>query len=531
MPFHSRSLLGHTTLVQAQIAFAGIRQHRFTIDTRRISVMQEKVDQQFQRTCLELNRFEIVKPESESNIKEQNPVITFPHQEIRDFFEWSNHRINVNDQGIPISRNLDKLSDWLRHKHSIIFDSHLHQPVIPLDSNGNPPLNPENWGYWAACDRQLWHWRQLYRLAELNRMLREPSKRISPHYETTPFLHSCEPNLQAYRAFRSPIFVPRQGHIFLAGRIPQLTLRCFIAVCLQRHLSDNEFRYESIILDILRGSQDDKTANTNLSQVLYCEYHSFPAEDATTRNNLYSEAVRQFKHWISSKNDTGIQWSNLTDMMLKTCCLNLPIEILRRNLELEQDSTELHLPDVIWNRLLQVLETRILKGFLTPFLKDSTFETILSRLRLSKEEAGKLLLHPKYSENPGPTLRNYKDIPGHPLNKLLQYFPNINPDELLAICSTSLTGRLTFRSKSLAQVRTQEVLMTHDDVMMSVAYQLVTRGHRLLGFTEDEFVLEVHEDHATEALIEQVKALVVATANNILQVVPSVCTLNTAEAW
>src|SRR2546422_570184 len=62
-------------------------------------------------------------------------------------------------------------------------------PDVPRTADGRPPLNPEHWGFWAGCDKHLWAWREVFRMAEVARIARDETV-IHPRYDTTPLLRS-----------------------------------------------------------------------------------------------------------------------------------------------------------------------------------------------------------------------------------------------------------------------------------------------------------------------------------------------------
>ena len=155
--------------------------------------------------------------------------------EARECFEWdAESNVRISRRSFPDFKE-QPLKKWLNQKASKqLFDA-LNRPIaIARDAQGRPSLNPELWGVWPACDRALAACRSVFRAAELRRLTEQvPPTAVRARYETLPALRSREPNLTFYRKQKIPVFQPRRGHIFLAGRVDDLWLSCFAAVCLK----------------------------------------------------------------------------------------------------------------------------------------------------------------------------------------------------------------------------------------------------------------------------------------------------------
>ncbi len=80
--------------------------------------------------------------------------------------------------------------------------------------------------------------------------------------------------------------------------------------------------------------------------------------------------------------------------------------------------------------------------------------------------------------------------------------------ETILYRAQSLGGRLTVRAASKA-VRRQEVLLTAEEVMIEVAHAVMSAGYSLLGFTHDEFVLEVPSSTCHEQTLHELGNVVV----------------------
>jgi hypothetical protein len=149
--------------------------------------------------------------------------------EARGCFVWENEsRVRLAPNGQP-EFDRAKLVVWLRMKSKLLCDAFKQTAPIPKNARGEPTTDPEHWGIWPACDRSLWAWRQMVRMAEVARVA-EAGQFARPQYETLPWLRSQEPNLAVYRRLGAPIFRPRNEHIFLSGRVIDAKIRSLAAI-------------------------------------------------------------------------------------------------------------------------------------------------------------------------------------------------------------------------------------------------------------------------------------------------------------
>jgi hypothetical protein len=71
----------------------------------------------------------------------------------------------------------------------------------------------------------------------------------------------------------------------------------------------------------------------------------------------------------------------------------------------------------------------------------------------------------------------------------------------------TLAGRLTRRT-FVAQVRQEVYLLSVDEVMKAILYQLVAGGYRIVAALDKEVVLEISADRQTDEEQERVRALI-----------------------
>jgi hypothetical protein len=83
----------------------------------------------------------------------------------RASFIWDGGVVKLTLKGFP-DHDSRKLADWLRQAVTGLCDAQNQTAAIPR-RNGRLSLNPEHWGVWPACDRSLWAWRQLVRMASM----------------------------------------------------------------------------------------------------------------------------------------------------------------------------------------------------------------------------------------------------------------------------------------------------------------------------------------------------------------------------
>ncbi len=153
------------------------------------------------------------------------------HPEAHAAFHW---------EGEAASRNRDRvdttgaLRGWLRVAGRRLVDRWGIAAEIPETAGGDLTQNAEHGGCWAACDCAFWAWRESVRMAEVIRFT-TATMPTAPRYDIVPCLRSFEPNLEVYRRLSMPVLRPRPRHVFLAGRVRNLRLRCFTAVGLRRN--------------------------------------------------------------------------------------------------------------------------------------------------------------------------------------------------------------------------------------------------------------------------------------------------------
>lgn len=505
---HANSLgvIGHGVEVYAAIALQSARHAGLIIDRQRLGEFLLRVQEEYRNASKAL----------------------FQKPETRDCFRWSGEEVSCNKRGFPEIKTKE-LRKWLRKAADRLCDAQVQPAMIPREADGQPTSNPEHWGIWAGCDRHLWAWRQIFRMAELGRIA-GAHECVRPRYETLPLLRSLEPNLPVYRSLGVPIFRPRDGHVFVAGQLLDLKTRCLVAVCLQRgYFHRTSSRLYSYFL-----RQSDPLAE------VACDLNATCALRRSGSDEEYFRAETEFLTWQEARSDERFgYWLQLTDALLECVPLGLPSVFLTRLLQLEYGFDDLTEPDVI---RLQAALTQGVAGELELYLEDLIFDLVTKRFGLNFNQGLREFIDPDHPEHTGPSLRTaLRQSKRHPVNRFLKetrtaYSSDVaEPNQLIRRAlftyrDASLAGRVTARAASLA-VRRQEVLLSEDEVMMSVAHALFAADHLLLGVAGSEFLLEVSVDRATENELRRVGDLVEEASGRLLGNVPVAFRLCCATYW
>jgi hypothetical protein len=386
---------------------------------------------------------------------------------------------------------------WLREAAGELFDRFRRPAVLPRAADGTPSLNPEKWGIWPACHPALFAWRQAYRAAELARLAARAGG-VTPGYETLPGLRSREPNLVAYRGARLPIFVPRPGHVFLAGRIELLTLRCLAAVGLQQGWSSSPATRR--LPGILARPQPLR----QLAEDLYAAHRASPpprAGRAPARPPAEDRARERFGRMRADEPRRYRSWLRVTRVLLESFALGLGDATLVSFLRLEYGWGWATEPRIA--RLLDFLAGRVAPE-LQFFWADQTADLLAARLDrpaadLAREQAS--LRHPATR---GAELRNRLlgrrgRAPRLPVGPAAPAQPGGRRAALIEYRAWTPGARPTVRAGQAA-VTHHLVRWAADEVRLEVAFALAcTAGYRLLAVAGDEFLVEVPDGEQARA--------------------------------
>jgi hypothetical protein len=409
--------------------------------------------------------------------------------EARNAFRWDGELV-ARKQGHIDDRKA--LRDWLRTGAGRIVDR-WHLPVsIPQAADGSPTKNPEHWGCWAACDRAVWAWRELSRMAEVVRFAIS-AQPAAPRTEIVPRLRSFGPNLEAYRSLCTPVLRPRPGHVFLAGRVQDLRLRCFAAVGLRRgHFHRGQCRLAGHFL-----SQENPWAE--MARELYV---------ALTPHKPRHAAEDQYSQLCDTQPLEERAWRRRAEGLFNAAVLGIPDEALGTFLECEYGVSDFGSLGAA--RAMNVLADEVVYE-LRACLEDRSSDVVWARLgRSAQDELYTRLAasHPDtFKAQVRNTLSTSAGVEGlelgadsHPAP------PDATPSpaplsgvELYLIRGQTLGGRFT-PPGSLPTVIQQEVLLSADEVMLEVAHSLTAAGQPILAVAGGEFLVEAQAREVARAL-------------------------------
>jgi hypothetical protein len=440
-------------------------------------------------------------------------------EDVRGCFRWTGDEVACVN-GYPDVRR-DRLRHWLRKAFDGLCDAQKGPPDVPRDAEGRPPVNPERWGFWAGCDESLWAWRQLFRMAEVARIINADG-RASPRYETIPLLRSLEPNLSVYRSLGVRVFRPREGRVFLAGRLHGLRIRCLAGVCIRRgYAAHGQCR----LLHFLQANDPLEA----IAGELFAH-----AAAATEEPGGVDAAARLFAALRENNPERYRYWTELAVALLEATPLGLPpvylTAILRNDFALE----DLAEPDV--RRYQQVFVERVTQG-LCSFLEDGTPEVINTRLGLGKDGFW-LYEDEKNTGTTGAAVRNALAMRRR-RHFVSEFVSGDNPRSasdpqgrkgLYQYRAWTLGGRLTSRAASAA-VRRQELRMAVEEVLVAVVHDLCAAGFHVLGMVGDEFLLEVPSDGANRAELARVAQIACDASRRILWELEAPVVVTPVEAW
>jgi hypothetical protein len=320
-------------------------------------------------------------------------------------------------------------------------------------------------------------------MAELLR-LNGSGGEVRPRYETVPRLRSLEPNLDVYRGLGVPSFRPREGCVFLSGRLLNLRACCLAAVCVQRgYVTRVHARLHEHLLR-------EKDPHAVAAAELYC---GAEGEQGLAADKF--EALREQYDW----------WLGVTHALLETAPLGLPPTLVTAVLRHDYGLEDLQENEVLV--LLRVLARKVAHE-LQDFWADGTYDLVTAGLELTDNEGLRRFVKGGDIDNTGRTMLNdlRRQRRRSPVMRLINertgsartggepVLPQTRVD-LAKYRALTLAGRVTRRATSAA-VRRQEVLLACEEVLAAVAHDLTAVGCSLLGITDSEVVVEVPERRA-----------------------------------
>jgi hypothetical protein len=443
----------------------------------------------------------------------------------RDCFQWDDDQcVQRNERGYPQAKK--SIRGWLNKVGSRLVDRMNVQVPIPRNPKGELILHPEPWGMWAACDRSLWAWRELFRAAELIRLSQTIEGGASPKYEGTPFLRSYEPNLTAYRRQRARVFRPSTGHVFIGVRLSELRLRCFAAIGIRQ----GYFPWQRCRLLNYLLKTDDPIAT--MAEELYIEL--FVRERPGRPNVAPPQPIRVDEEVRAGKQDKAdernaaarhaaeesflqLQKQGGKDYedqlrrivgLLDAAILGVPDSWLENFLDNEHGVSAIATSEA--TRMIELISERIVPE-LGAYRADRTRDLVWARLDRSSQDEVITRANAEFPDSEAARIRNVlqgSGLGGLGLAADVYPGPNVGagttqldadaiaqPATLFKYRGRTLGGGVTTRGTPPI-VRQLEILHSADEILMDAAFALVSRSHRLIGIADSELVVEVPEGEA-----------------------------------
>ncbi|MCE9560535.1 MAG: hypothetical protein K8U57_00640 [Planctomycetes bacterium] len=498
---------------------------RDRVERARLSDLRERVEDRYQYACGKLKSSE----------------------EAHKCFHWDGE-IVVRKQNGHI-RDTKAMRGWLPRAAGRLVDR-LNLPApIPRTPDGSPTSNPEHWGHWLACDRSLWSWRELRRMAEILRFT-SAAVPLTPRYELFPHLRSFEPNLAVYRQLGVPLFRPRPKHILLAGRIPDLRLRCFTALGLQRsYFSRGSSRLAGYFLPrenpVATVAGELYVANALRCSDLASEENSGPnrgkGNDDEIGSDRESRRRAAERRYATLQQDAPLEaeaWLRRTEGLLAAAILGIPESSLGVFLECEYQDAGIGSLEA--SHLMRLLTSEVVTE-LRVCLEDRTTGIVWAQRGRSAQDEMIHRANSAYPETYSAQVRNSLQRSGiaslnlkpdlHPAHAVGDRPPSDSEagTQPFLVRGKSLGGRITARG-SQAVVLHQEVLQSADEVVLEVAFALLAGGYCLLGIAGNEFVVEVPEHDAAKDQ-SRITELAISGAARILGRWANAVTLERCDRW
>lgn len=430
------------------------------------------------------------------------------------------------------------MQEWLTGFKERLADCHNLPAEIPFTDDDVPSFDVERWGVWASCDRALAAWRDLSRSARVDRELKMACSPQTSH-EILPVLRSLHPDLAAFRTLAIPCFRPREGHVFLVGRLPLLKICCYAAVHCDRHVPKRLVDYFFADKDPIEKIAGELYAWWLREAHLGAVDASGTVESPRGASSVENDA-HDFINFRQTAPGTYWHWWLLTKAMLETAPLGLHDTLLGVYLEQDYGFDAIRVAEA--ERLKQVLVEHVIYE-LQDFLDDGVLYRLASVLGLTVAESVEKLAEKEYPETTDPALRRdlLRKRTLRPVWTTIHEARHIRSASDLPTDDSITEKVLQRRAKTpvgrvvgpafYTEARRQQMRLAADEVMKSVAYTLVDAGLPLAAVLDNEFVLEVMEPEGTDSLVQHVRELALIGGRRVLRSLAPGCVCERAVAW
>lgn len=468
--------LGNFIDVRGGIAAFVAQQHKLTISKDRFESLQESMEEVYKRASEALTG------------------------DMHGCFEWDEKVVSRNSKGWPrkvdgnLRRRLGEIAEGLIDCYG--FSTH-----CPMTAKREVSLSPADWCIWTKLDKSIKAWRDLEAAAEALRWLAsiQNGRHFSAAYEVYPLLRSINPDLTWLR---------EQGHIgfmtvstgqqLLVGSFPDLRLCCFEA--------------QQRTMGVGGGEVAQALGHDNPRQVIAENWfrRRFPdgSEDSELHFRLIAEAtdlaVDRLTLAVASEKLSGITKGDVdhkvvgaaermisdlrffrTDVTSVDVCRYFGIAVDSHGGSEDEPSTLSTVLQVVDDQLGTHVQNTIAGG------NKNSWSELMKRATRRKES------------KPG--------------RRLFEY--------IFTSTQRTTTGRLTSPGYPGERFR-QAILMTEDDVLKEVGYELVRSGYKLMALLSGEFVVIV--DNGSNA--KQVQQIAESAAEDVTGV-QTRCIIREADAW
>lgn len=493
--------LGHWLDVSGAIALCRVKQNGLKIDPEAAADLAQKCMHLYEEGCTALRE----------------------DRQARGCFHWENELVPCDRKGYPKFKKT-ALRTWLRR----VFDDCLslgNAPLKPpLDRNGRLSLVPEDWGILPRCHPLLRAWNGLWTAAAAMRFLsgRRDNDDAKPLYRVCPRIRSVNPSLSQLHRLRPGLFIPRSGYRFLVGKLRDLELRC-VAVTASHSFPDGpHFPFVGMFG---RGGDPVQDSATGLREAL---------------ERIQHQVNRPFA-FLGLPAETQV---TVTRVLLRALCRGLSVPQTVRLLHTEVGAWDLGSEEV--DRLADRLIFEVCQG-MNDYIQDPTDLVVADRLGVLRNEFCRQLYPNDNSVTWAFALRNVLSgkREGQAVWEKIRSWARERPgcervaemtggpeayDFFMTTNPVSITGRVGPPVYWTERIAAEHVGLA-DDVMKSVVCELVISGARVVGVTEDEFVVEVLESQADAA--NQVVKMAETAASRVLgaELARGCCICETARQW
>ena len=473
----------------------------------------------------------------------------------RACFHWTSdgEPLVVRRDDGTIHAKPEQLRRWLLSYRNRLVDQHGFPLTIPFTIDGTPSLDPTRWGVWAACDSLLAAWRDLDRSSQLARhLLRDGS--FQPRNEIVPEIRTRGPDLLAYRSLGIPVFEPADGGVFLIGTLPLLKLRVFAAV--QRRHSEVPARLAGYFLAhddplerlanelYMRSSEELRSAvegRRSADQVADedLDVKTQLSEGDTDYQQIELKRHNQLIELKQYKPEVYEQWRRVAEAVLEAVPLGLPDPLLVVYFQ-QKFSMDALLGGVV-HELVGLVgwiapETedfgdRHVRGRFASVLGIPTADLLRHLARhgdiTTADAALRNLLQDKQRDNLVWELVAQARHDGRLADDLSD---DAIIERVMQYRALTACGRILGPAVH-AELRRQEVQMTADEVMKSIAYELVANGLRLVALVGNEFVLEVPAAECDAEFMSHVAELTRDAGRRVLGTFARACVCTRSNQW